>query len=91
MDASEEKVMQLYKDAFTHEREKVAKLEADIENARKAMLFAVAKFSNDMDEKHAEIKKLEGWLKYLTDDGWYSHCTDIDKEISDYIKAMEGK
>jgi len=81
----------LLQSKYVAEREKVAKLEGDIENARKAMLFAVAKFSNDMDEKHAEIKKLEGWLKYLHEyylDGNEDFST-IEQEIQDYIKAME--
>ena len=42
--------------------------------------------------EQAKVKKLEGWLKLL----YYHHCDDIEtdktlQEISDYIKAMEGK
>lgn len=41
--------------------------------------------------EQAKTKKLEGWLKYLHTDRWYEHNADTDKEISDYIKAMEAK
>ena len=44
------------------------------------------------DAEREKVAKLEGWLKYL----WKTYDLDeefplIDQEISDYIKAMEGK
>jgi hypothetical protein len=41
--------------------------------------------------EQAKIAKLEGWLKYLHVDIKFCGNLVIDKEISDYIKAMEGK
>jgi len=43
-------------------------------------------------DEQAKVAKLEGWLKYL----WHPGSIDIydhktEQEISDYIKAMEGK
>jgi len=47
-----------------------------------------------------KVAKLEGWLKYLWDLYWQEHDGELlgvvenkemEAEISDYIKAMEGK
>jgi len=39
------------------------------------------------------VKKLEGWLKYLWKHYWYrgDDLPETEKEIFDYIKAMEAK
>ena len=40
------------------------------------------------DAEQAKVKKLEGWLKYLSKN--YRQSI-VEIEISDYIKAMEAK
>ena len=56
--------------------------------------------AKELEASGEKVARLEGWLKYLWVLYWQEHDgellgavenKEIDAEISDYIKAMEGK
>jgi hypothetical protein len=56
-----------------------------------SIVRGVPNYFKSLEEK---VAKLEGWLKYLWKeyaDGYYTGYPKELQEISDYIKAMEGR
>jgi hypothetical protein len=67
-----------------------ARMQEEIDELRKALKLQTRLFKAEQ----IKVEKIEGWLKYLWK--WRniylkSGSPDVEQEISDYIKAMEGK